>query len=260
VLKIHAHARSEAGTSGKVTPIADGRSEAGSQRSSLDAEEDVKMKSGESLNIKLDVSQDGTASGDRTPISPVDSFHDARSTFDLDVVEERVVWHFLYKKWPDFGVPSLEDLESFFTLMRLSREKNVGPHNPRIVHCSAGVGRSGTFMALEHLLAELDAGLLEQYDEQAMGQSRDEETSNNAATSGSKSPQMNDLIYETVSRLREQRRTMVQAEAQYLFIYQVLRNLWIEKYGTDDEVGEPAAKRLEIDPSVDGTGLIDRDA
>lgn len=79
--------------------------------------------------------------------------------------EERIVWHFLYKKWPDFGVPALEDLDSFFTLMRLSREKNAAhPSNPRIVHCSAGVGRSGTFIALEHLVRELDAGVLEDWD------------------------------------------------------------------------------------------------
>lgn len=78
--------------------------------------------------------------------------------------EERTVWHFLYKKWPDFGVPALKDLDSFFTLMRLSREKNANPSNPRIVHCSAGVGRSGTFIALEHLMREIDAGALENWD------------------------------------------------------------------------------------------------
>lgn len=78
--------------------------------------------------------------------------------------EERIVWHFLYKEWPDFSVPDFEDFGSFFTLMRLSREKNANFNNPRIVHCSAGVGRSWTFIALEHLMRELDAGVLEQWD------------------------------------------------------------------------------------------------
>jgi protein-tyrosine phosphatase len=160
--------------------------------------------------------------------------------------------------------------------MRLSREKNAGPHNPRIVHCSAGVGRSGTFIALEHLIRELDAGVLEHYDERAATPSRrsaDEKslsTSPNVATAseawdetthrtGEASPattiieeEGEDLIFSTVNQLREQRRNMVQAEAQYLFIYQVLRKLWQDKYGSGTGEGsEPAAKRLEVDPFVE---------
>lgn len=216
---------------------------------------------------------------------------------------EKTIYHFLYKKWPDFGVPSLADLDSFFTLMRLSRELNHSPASPRIVHCSAGVGRSGTFVALEHLMRELDAGVLEDYDERAAeaaavplapsfegsgsgsgrnspasgsGGRRSQSRSGSRSGSGSDSPvlrlqgQGEDLIFETVNQLREQRRTMVQAEAQYLFLYRVLRQLWLEKYapevggvgGAEGEGaeegggdgrgdGEPAAKRLEVDPFVD---------
>lgn len=185
-------------------------------------------------------------------------------------VEERIVWHFLYKKWPDFGVPDLADLDSFFTLMSLSREKNAGPHNPRIVHCSAGVGRSGTFIALEHLMRELDAGVLENWDERcntaaaaavaaADGESKSSASSSArtsqeeemimSPTSSTKGGEDNDLIFQVVNQLREQRKTMVQAESQYQFIYQVMRKLWLEKYGSDgEEGGERAAKRLEVDP------------
>ncbi|KAL8404548.1 hypothetical protein RB594_009413 [Gaeumannomyces avenae] len=155
-------------------------------------------------------------------------------------VEERVVHHFLYKKWPDFGVPALEDLDSFFTLMRLSREKNADPENPRIVHCSAGVGRSGTFIALEHLMRELDSGVLEDWDDQ-------EEDRTYAGDGGAGD---GDLIFHTVNQLREQRRNMVQAEGQFLFIYQVLRKLWQDKYDVPEEEQEPAAKRHEVDPFV----------
>jgi protein tyrosine phosphatase len=205
--------------------------------------------------------------------------------------EDRVVYHFLYKKWPDFGVPSLADLDSFFTLMRLSRAKNASPSNPRIVHCSAGVGRSGTFIALEHLMRELEAGVLEGYDERAAaagmlfgdvaggsggGEAGEGEGEEKGLESGSGTPISlgsfdmgrggEDLVFETVDRLREQRRTMVQAESQYLFVYQVLRKLWVEKYGCgkgvedggdddgdddDGTTGEPAAKRLEFDPFVE---------
>lgn len=146
-----------------------------------------------------------------------------------------VVWHLLYKKWPDFGVPALEDIDSFLELMNLSREKNASEDNPRIVHCSAGVGRSGTFIALEHLMREIDSGDLETYDE-------------TYGTDGT------DLVFDTVNVLREQRKMMVQAEPQYLFIYQVLRKQWMDKYGVeDDQNGEPAAKRLGVgkDPFVE---------
>lgn len=174
-------------------------------------------------------------------------------------VDERIVYHFIYKRWPDFGVPALEDLESFFTLMRLSQEKNASRTNPRIVHCSAGVGRSGTFIALEHLMRELDAGVLEDWDEDG-GKKDDgevlpdagggEETREGDEDEGG-AMEGEDLIFNTVNALREQRRTMVQAEPQYLFIYQVMRKLWMDKYGAGGEGnGEPAAKRLEVDPFV----------
>ncbi|KAI0475233.1 protein-tyrosine phosphatase-like protein [Xylariaceae sp. FL0804] len=143
--------------------------------------------------------------------------------------EDMTVWHLLYRKWPDFGVPALEDIDSFFELMRLSREKNASEENPRIVHCSAGVGRSGTFMALEHLMREVDSGDVERLLESAGGASTD-------------------LVFDTVNALREQRKLMVQAEPQFVFIYQVLRKQYMEKHGVEDDSGdEPAAKRLEID-------------
>lgn len=246
-----------------------------------------------------------------------------RPSSDEPEFEERIIWHFLYKKWPDFGVPAIEDIDSFFTLMRLSREKNASPTNPRIVHCSAGVGRSGTFIALEHLMREMDAGVLENWDamqmrkrhaapaadvtsgtsdgdaaspeaHNAIAESEDKEKEADAeveADDGSKmeieEPEQElteetvnssrDLIFDTVNQLREQRRHMVQAEPQFQFIYQVLRKLWEDKYGTSSggsgsgsrssfhgptpvsehpprlslsTDGEPAAKRLEFDPFV----------
>ncbi|OAA64690.1 protein-tyrosine phosphatase 2 [Niveomyces insectorum RCEF 264] len=203
-----------------------------------------------------------------------------RGGMDLDDYEdERIVYHFLYKRWPDFGVPTLEDVPSFFGLMRLSADKNADADNPRIVHCSAGVGRSGTFIALEHLQRELDAGVLARYDDN--DDDDDDKEKNDTAvpdspgSDGVAGRETDDLIFTTVNQLREQRRAMVQADAQYLFIYRVLRKLWEEKYGGSGGVGsgvgsrssgsqsnnntdetqfdvsdgsEPAPKRLEVDP------------
>ena len=175
--------------------------------------------------------------------------------------EEKTIYHLLYKNWPDFGVPSLSDLDSFFTLMSISRDKNSHPSNPRIVHCSAGVGRSGTFIALEHLVRELEAGTLEGWDDTHNNHTQNQNVKEKGGDSGSEGGSSGsegspvsvtmggtgggrDLVFETVDALREQRRTMVQAEGQFLFIYRVLKKLWVEKYwggrewGQDDEEGE----------------------
>jgi protein-tyrosine phosphatase len=145
----------------------------------------------------------------------------------------RVVWHLLYTRWPDYGVPVVDDMDSFFDLMAISREHSA-PSNPRIIHCSAGVGRTGTFISLEHLMRALDGGMFEA-----------------AKTDTQKAP---DLIYNTVDHLRQQRRSMVQSDVQYQFLYEVMRKLWQDKYGPvldghdADGTGssEPAAKRLEV--------------
>lgn len=163
---------------------------------------------------------------------------------DVDGEDEtRVVWHLLYRRWPDFGVPTLQDMDGFFDLMRLSREYSA-PSGPRIVHCSAGVGRTGTFICLEHLMRELETGAFDGYD------------------SSAKTP---DPIFDAVESLRQQRRGMVQGEIQYQFIYHVVRKLWRDKYGVPDDdddggahdSGEPAPKRLEVaDPFTDETADI----
>ncbi|KAI8951266.1 protein-tyrosine phosphatase-like protein [Xylaria longipes] len=149
------------------------------------------------------------------------------------------VWHLLYRRWPDFGVPRVEDYGSFFELMKLSRELNTNANNPRIIHCSAGVGRTGTFISLETLMREIDEGAMDYLDSE-MNDSND------------------DPVFRTVNRLREQRRTMVQADSQYAFIYKVLRRQWLERHGLLDDVAENerASKRLEVyhDPFVEHNG------
>ncbi|KAH6623527.1 protein-tyrosine phosphatase-like protein [Chaetomium tenue] len=272
-----------------------------------DADADTKMGSPSDAAARSpppeDENDNDNEPGTKDPSPPLPPQDPTTTTTTTPPYYEKTVYHLLYKKWPDFGVPSLADLDSFFTLMRLSRELNHSPASPRIVHCSAGVGRSGTFIALEHLMRELDAGVLERYDERAVeaaavplapssegggggggggGDSdqdspgsgsrsgsesasgdSDQDSPGSGPRSGSNSPvlrlqgQGEDLIFETVNQLREQRRTMVQAEAQYLFLYQVLRQLWLEKYTPEMEEGgrrgdgEPAVKKLEVDPFAD---------
>ena len=109
------------------------------------------------------------------------------------------VWHLFFSGWPDFAVPEAEDRAALLELLRLSAEKNSGPTNPRIIHCSAGVGRSGTFIALEYLLAQIRSGAVAKIEDNS------------------------DIIYDVVNRLREQRMLMVQSEGQYQFLYDVVQ-------------------------------------
>ena len=222
---------------------------------------DVNMKSPVAATAKGATQADSDSGGLPAADTPPPEEEDSQRRNAAEV-EELVIWHLLFKEWPDYGVPTLANIENFFTLMRLSREKNTRPGNPRIVHCSAGVGRSGTFIALDHLIQELNAGAFEHYDEKMAAtrsggtemEAENGESEGDDSEGPSKGDEVDDPIYNTVNQLREQRRTMVQSESQYLFIYQVMRKLWQDKYGRSEEteVGEPAAKRLEVDPFVGG--------
>lgn len=69
-----------------------------------------------------------------------------------DPAAPRIIWHFHYMAWPDFGVPDHPQGIIRFALMFRSRLPHSAQNKPTIVHCSAGVGRSGTFIAIDRLL------------------------------------------------------------------------------------------------------------
>ncbi|NXW86628.1 PTPRV phosphatase, partial [Alopecoenas beccarii] len=68
---------------------------------------------------------------------------------------ERHVSHLHYTAWPDHGIP--ESAASIMTFRELVREhiQSTKDAGPTLVHCSAGVGRSGTFIALDQLLQQM---------------------------------------------------------------------------------------------------------
>ncbi|XP_064204766.1 tyrosine-protein phosphatase non-receptor type 2 isoform X1 [Anguilla rostrata] len=70
--------------------------------------------------------------------------------------ETREICHFHYTSWPDFGVP--ESPASFLNFLFKVRESgSLGvDHGPAVVHCSAGIGRSGTFSLVDTCLVLLD--------------------------------------------------------------------------------------------------------
>jgi len=72
--------------------------------------------------------------------------------------ESRQLFHFHYTTWPDFGVP--ESPASFLHFLFKVRESgSLGPeHGPPVVHCSAGIGRSGTLALVDTCLVLVRGG------------------------------------------------------------------------------------------------------
>ncbi|XP_072772393.1 tyrosine-protein phosphatase non-receptor type 14-like [Nerophis lumbriciformis] len=113
--------------------------------------------------------------------------------------QERTVWHLQYTDWPEQGCPEyvqgflsyLEEIQSVrrHTNSMLDTSKSLNP--PVVVHCSAGVGRTGVV-----ILTELMISCLEHNEPVEV-------------------PTM-------LSGLRQQRMLMVQTISQYKFVYQVL--------------------------------------
>ncbi|KAF5403142.1 hypothetical protein PHET_03583 [Paragonimus heterotremus] len=103
--------------------------------------------------------------------------------------ERREVRQLQFTAWPDHGVPNHPaPLLMFLRRVRAECPPDVGPI---IVHCSAGVGRTGAFILLDILLEQMRR-------EKAVD------------------------VFTTVSRLRAQRNFMVQTEDQYAFVYEAL--------------------------------------
>ncbi|XP_067932176.1 receptor-type tyrosine-protein phosphatase epsilon-like [Watersipora subatra] len=105
----------------------------------------------------------------------------------------RAVRLFHFTAWPDHGVPTTAGLLDFRHRVKQEMAINTGP---TIVHCSAGVGRTGTFIALDLLI------------EEAMNQPKKSESKVNVAA--------------CVHRMRLQRPKMIQTAEQYAFLYEVL--------------------------------------
>ncbi|KRZ35184.1 Tyrosine-protein phosphatase non-receptor type 11 [Trichinella pseudospiralis] len=108
-----------------------------------------------------------------------------------DEAESRIVYHYQFLAWPDHGVPPNPGTVVNFLEEINQLESGMTEKRPLIVHCSAGIGRTGTFIAIDLILC-----LIRKYGLQCTID-----------------------IRRTVQMLRSQRSGMVQTEAQYKFVY-----------------------------------------
>lgn len=69
--------------------------------------------------------------------------------------EERDISHMQYLAWPDHGVP--EDWIRFVEFTERVRVARRGMVEPTIVHCSAGIGRTGVLILMETAMGLIEA-------------------------------------------------------------------------------------------------------
>eukprot|EP00049_Salpingoeca_infusionum_P012780 m.237413 g.237413 ORF g.237413 m.237413 type:complete len:385 (+) comp15269_c0_seq2:1230-2384(+) len=79
--------------------------------------------------------------------------------------EHKTVNHYWFTDWPDHGVPA--NTTNVIMMLRDVRRHcaSEGGRGPPVVHCSAGIGRTGTFIAIDHCIRLLeDVGKVEPLD------------------------------------------------------------------------------------------------
>ncbi|XP_023707598.1 tyrosine-protein phosphatase non-receptor type 4 isoform X2 [Cryptotermes secundus] len=121
-------------------------------------------------------------------------FREFRLT-NLETEEERHISHMQYLAWPDHGVP--DDSLQFLGFTERVRKARVGMVEPTVVHCSAGIGRTGVLILMETAMCLIEA---------------------------------NEPVYplDIVRAMRDQRTMMIQTASQYRFVCESVHRAYSE--------------------------------
>eukprot|EP01135_Chromosphaera_perkinsii_P007859 Nk52_evm51s1020 gene=Nk52_evmTU51s1020 len=72
--------------------------------------------------------------------------------------EKRTATHFHFCNWPDYGVPEANAYTDYIVDIKKSAPNSGSSVSPMLVHCSAGIGRSGTFITINICLSLIAIG------------------------------------------------------------------------------------------------------
>ncbi|XP_041852407.1 receptor-type tyrosine-protein phosphatase eta isoform X2 [Melanotaenia boesemani] len=139
---------------------------------------------------------------------------------NVKTAEVRLVRHFHFTAWPDHGVPETTELLISFRHLVREHMNQYSKHSPTVVHCSAGVGRTGTFIAIDRLIFQI-------------------ERENIVDVFG--------IVYD----LRMHRPLMVQTEDQYVFLNQCALDVIRSRTGTNVDLIYQNAAALSIYENIE---------
>ncbi|XP_056016747.1 receptor-type tyrosine-protein phosphatase epsilon-like [Ostrea edulis] len=120
----------------------------------------------------------------------------------------RTVKHFLYLAWPNMGIPETsEAMLKFVKEIRCHQPPPTTNRGPFVVHCSAGVGRTGTYIAVDYLMQHV---------------------------------RTSDVIdiYNLVMKMCNNRPNVIQSEDEYIFIHDCIKDFVNHSDGDHSEDGE----------------------
>ncbi|CAI4228128.1 unnamed protein product [Auanema sp. JU1783] len=128
-----------------------------------------------------------------------------------------------YKEWPDHGCPSGEI--QLLNMIKKMADLQTNIEQPVLVHCSAGVGRTGTIIAVNYVRELIEQNALDSLN-----------------------------IFEIVLSLRKQRASMVQTQDQYHFLHKCIARYCREQLGIPEPFKpikcEPAQAYVTYPPKV----------
>ena len=135
--------------------------------------------------------------------------------------QTKMVQHLWFRVWPDHGVPenteTTIDLSNRIDKYTKASTKQCAP----VIHCSAGIGRTGTIMAINYLLSLPNETFTNKEGFNAvvrsLGLSPTQFVNNNNTEN------LSNLMALVLEKMRRQRPQMIQTEDQYFFVYQTIQ-------------------------------------